>query len=165
MQQPGQLHPEPLPLRQATADPYLCRKYSNTQKQVWLSLCGVFWCTQGFVWAFWDSLAGMGFDSKCDCTPPTILLGLLLCPWTWGISFWWYPTFSFDGFSAMSFKFGVLTGDECTSSTPPSCRFIKPVNPKGNQSWIYIGRTDAEAPILWPLDAKNWLLGKDPDTG
>ena len=44
---------------------------------------------------------------------------------------------------------------------------IKPVNPEGNQSWIFIGRTDAEAetPILWPPDAKNWLLGKDPDAG
>ena len=42
---------------------------------------------------------------------------------------------------------------------------IKPVNPKINQSWIFIGRTDAEAPILWPPDAKNWLIGKDPDAG
>ena len=46
------------------------------------------------------------------------------------------------------------------------CKEIKPVNPKGNQSWIFIGRTDveAEAPILWPPDAKNWLIGKDSDT-
>ena len=42
---------------------------------------------------------------------------------------------------------------------------IKPVNPKGNQSWLFIGRTEAEAPILWPPDVKNWLTGKDPDTG
>ena len=44
---------------------------------------------------------------------------------------------------------------------------IKPVNPKGNQSWIFIGRTDAEAeaPILWPPDGKNWLICKDPDAG
>ena len=44
---------------------------------------------------------------------------------------------------------------------------IKPVNPKVNQSWIFIGRTDADAraPILWPFDAKNWLIGKDPDAG
>ena len=42
---------------------------------------------------------------------------------------------------------------------------IKPVNPKGNQSWIFIGRTDAEASILWPLDVKNWLIGKDSDAG
>ena len=44
---------------------------------------------------------------------------------------------------------------------------IQPVNPKGNQSWIFIGRTDAEAetPVLWPSDEKNWLIGKDPDAG
>ena len=44
---------------------------------------------------------------------------------------------------------------------------IEPVNPKGNQSWIFIGRTDAEAetPILWPPAVKNWLIGKDPDAG
>ena len=46
-------------------------------------------------------------------------------------------------------------------------RSIQPVHPKGNQSWIFIGRTDAEAetPILWPPDVKNRLIGKDPDTG
>ena len=44
-------------------------------------------------------------------------------------------------------------------------REIKPVNPKGNQSWIFIGRTDAEATILWPPDMKSWLTGKDPDVG
>ena len=42
---------------------------------------------------------------------------------------------------------------------------IQPVHPKGDQSWMFIGRTDAEAPILWPPDAKNWLTGKDPDAG
>ena len=44
---------------------------------------------------------------------------------------------------------------------------IKAVYPKGNQSWIFIGRTvvEAEAPIFWPPDAKNWLIGKDPDAG
>ena len=47
------------------------------------------------------------------------------------------------------------------------CKEIKPVNPKGNQSWIFIGRIDveAEAPILWPPDVKSWLIGKDPDAG
>ena len=42
---------------------------------------------------------------------------------------------------------------------------IKPVNPKGNQHWIFTGRTDAEVLILWPSDAKNWLTGKDSDVG
>ena len=54
---------------------------------------------------------------------------------------------------------------EKTLESPLDCKEIKPVNPKGNQSWIFIGRTDAEAPILWPLDEKSWLIGKDPDAG
>ena len=47
------------------------------------------------------------------------------------------------------------------------CKEIKPVHPKGNQFWIFIGKTDAEteAPVLWAPDAKSWLIGKDPDAG
>ena len=47
------------------------------------------------------------------------------------------------------------------------CKEIKPAHPKGNQFWVFIGRTDAEAeiPILWPPDVKNWLIGKDSDAG
>ena len=54
-----------------------------------------------------------------------------------------------------------------TLKSPLDCKEIKPVNPKGNQSWIFIGRTDAEAetPILWPSDVKSWLIGKAPDAG
>ena len=56
---------------------------------------------------------------------------------------------------------------EKTLESPLDCKEIKLVHPKGNQSWIFIGRTDAEAetPILWSPDEKNWLLGKDPDAG
>ena len=56
---------------------------------------------------------------------------------------------------------------EKTLESPLNCVEIQPVHPKGNQSWIFIGRTNAEAetPILWPPDAKNWLIGKDPDLG
>ena len=56
---------------------------------------------------------------------------------------------------------------EKTLESPLDCKSIKPVNPKGNHSWIFIERTDAEAevPILWPPGEKNWLIGKDPDAG
>ena len=56
---------------------------------------------------------------------------------------------------------------EKTLESPLDCKEIQPVHPKGNQFWIFIGRTDAEAepPILWPPDAKNWLIGKDSDAG
>ena len=56
---------------------------------------------------------------------------------------------------------------EKTLESPLDTKEIKPGNPKGNESWIFIGRTDAEAeaPILWPSDEKSWLTGKDPDSG
>ena len=56
---------------------------------------------------------------------------------------------------------------EKTLENPLDCKEIKPINPKVNQSWIFIGRTDVEAetPILWQPDSKNWLIGKDPDAG
>ena len=56
---------------------------------------------------------------------------------------------------------------EKTLESPLDCKEIQPVHPKGNQSWIFIGRTDVEADtlILWSLDAKSWLIWKDPDAG
>ena len=56
---------------------------------------------------------------------------------------------------------------EKTLEIPLDCKDIQPVDPKGNQSWIFIGRTytDVETPILWPPDAKNWLIWKDSDAG
>ena len=53
-----------------------------------------------------------------------------------------------------------LGGNKCKGLLPPRL-----INPKGNQSWIFTGRTDAEAPIFWLLDGKNRLTGKDPDAG
>ena len=77
---PGLLHPE----LQSTADPYLHRRHSNTVLpqspwNLWVLVC------TRFVWALWAALASIGFDSKCDFAPPTILLWFL-CPWTWDIS-------------------------------------------------------------------------------
>ena len=56
---------------------------------------------------------------------------------------------------------------EKTPESPLDCKEIQPVHPKGNQSWVFIGRTDVEAetPILWPLDVKSWLIWKDPHAG
>ena len=56
---------------------------------------------------------------------------------------------------------------EKTLEIPLDCKEIQPVHPKGNQSWIFTGRTDVKAktPILWPPDVKNWLIWKDPDAG
>ena len=56
---------------------------------------------------------------------------------------------------------------EKTLESPLDWKEIKPVSPKGNKPWMFFGRTDAEAkaPIIWPTDSKNWLIGKDPDAG
>ena len=56
---------------------------------------------------------------------------------------------------------------EKTLESPLDCKEIQPVHPKGDQSWVFNGRTDAKAetPVLWPPHAKSWLTGKDPDAG
>ena len=60
-----------------------------------------------------------------------------------------------------------IVGLENTLESPLDCEEIQPVHPKGDQSWIFIGRTDdePESPILWSPDVKNWLIGKDADAG
>ena len=70
-----------------------------------------------------------------------------------------------EGWAPKNWCFSTVVLEK-TLESPLDCK-IKPVNPKGNQSWIFIGRTDAEAEttILWPPDVKNWLLRKDPAAG
>ena len=71
-----------------------------------------------------------------------------------------------ESWAQKNWCFGTVVLEK-TLQSPLNCKEIKPVNPKGNQPWIFIGRTNAEAetPILWPPDVKNWLTGKDPDAG
>ena len=80
------------------------------------------------------------------------------------------PSSQSYGFSSiMDVKIGCFQTVvlEKTLESPLDCKEIQPVNPKGDQSWMFTGRTDAEAeaPILWPPDVKNWLTEKDPDAG
>ena len=88
---------------------------------------------------------GYGFSSGHVC------MWELDCEESWASKYWCFWTV-------------VL---EKTLESPLDCKEIQPVHPKGDQSWVFIGRTDAEAetPILWTPDAKNWLIGKDPDAG
>ena len=71
-----------------------------------------------------------------------------------------------EGWAPKNRCFGTTVLEKRLES-PLKCKEIQPVHPKGNQPWIFIGRTgaEAEAPILWPPDAKSWLTGKDPDVG
>ena len=74
---------------------------------------------------------------------------------------------TYAGFFSFFFKNWCLQTVvlEKTLKSPLDSKEIKPVNPKGNQPWIFTGRTDAEAPRIWLPDAKRWLIGKDPDAG
>ena len=81
-------------------------------------------------------------------------------------TFWWHVV------SAMKYKrYRLMLPDSWESwetlENPLNCKVIHPVHPKGDQSWVFTGRTDAEAetPILWPPDVKSWLIWKDPDAG
>ena len=69
-----------------------------------------------------------------------------------------------DGWLPKNWCFRIVVLEKILESSL-DCKEIKLVNPKGNQPWIFTGRTDAEAPILWPLDGKSQLIGKDPDAG
>ena len=69
-----------------------------------------------------------------------------------------------EGYALKNWCFRIVVLEK-TLKRPLDCKEIKPVNPKGNQTWIYIGRTDAEASIIWPPDAKNWLIRKYSDAG
>ena len=79
--------------------------------------------------------------------------------WIWGLD-------HKDGWKPKNWYFCDVVLEK-TLESPFDCKEIKPISPKGNQSWIFIRRTDAEdeAPILWPPDVKSWLTGKDPNAG
>ena len=94
---------------------------------------------------FWTRVSGYGFSSSLV--------------WMWELDYKesWMP----ENWCSWN------SGMEKTLESPLECKEIKPVNPKGNQSWIFIWRTDAEAKtaILWPPDVTNWLIWTDPDAG
>ena len=81
------------------------------------------------------------------------------CVWMWELDYK-------ESWAPKNWCFWTVVLEKILES-PLDCKEIQPVYPKGNQSWIFIGRTDAESetPILGPPDVKNWLVGKDPDAG
>ena len=74
---------------------------------------------------------------------------------------WMWELYHKESWAPMNWCFWTVVLEK-TLENPLNCKETKPVNPKGNQSWIFIG---AEAPIFWPSDETNWLIGKDPDAG
>ena len=69
-----------------------------------------------------------------------------------------------EGWALKNWRFWTLVLEK-TLVSPLDCKEIMLINPKGSQPWLFTGRIDAEAPILWPSDAKSWLIRKDPDAG
>ena len=77
---------------------------------------------------------------------------------------WMWELDSKENWEPKNWRFWTVVLEK-TLESPLDCKEIQPVHPKGDQSWVFIGRTDAETPILWPPDAKSWLIGTDPDAG
>ena len=82
------------------------------------------------------------------------------------VVYWMWDLDHKEGWAPKNWCFRTVVLEK-TLESPLDTKDIKPVNPRGNHLWLFIGRTDAEAevPILWPPDAKSWLIGKDPDAG
>ena len=142
------------------------------------------WCTQGFVCILWASLVGLRFYFKCDCAPPAVFLGLLLIamsvlfhsvvsditlryfanrgPYSQSYGFssshaWMQQLDRKGGWAPKNWCFWTLVLEK-TLESPLACKEIKQVNPIGNQPWIFIGRTDAEAeaPTTWCKELTHW---------
>ena len=77
---------------------------------------------------------------------------------------WMWEVDHKEGWAPKNWCFLIVVLEK-TLESPLNCKVIKPVNPRGNQPWIFIGRTDAEASVLWLPDAKSQLIGNDPDAG
>ena len=90
------------------------------------------------VWTLRASLLGMGFGSKCDFTPPTILLRLILCLWTWGIFFWWGPTFSCWWLFRSKLQFCSSHRGGCVPVLLP-CHLVSSINGFGNMIQVMWG--------------------------
>ena len=100
-------------------------------------------------------ICSAGSVNRLPGTASVCCVWLFLCS---GAGFPWRSGVSWGG--------GCIDIGHCSEGSL-DCKEIQPVHPKGDQPWIFTGRTDAEAeaPILWPPDAKNWLIGTDPDAG
>ena len=94
----------------------------------------------------------------------TLVLLFIMCPRFFSSHVWVWELDPKEGWASKNWCFWIVVVEK-TLESPLDSKEIKPVNPKGNQLWIFTGRTEAEAPILWLPDAKSWLIGKDPDAG
>ena len=97
-----------------------------------------------------------------DITLPTKVYRVKL--WSFQSHVWMWELDCKEGWAPKNWCFQIVVLEK-TVESPLDSKKIKPVNPKGNQLWIFIGKTDAAAPIVWPPDEKSQIIGKDPDPG
>ena len=107
----------------------------------------------------------------CKLSPCLFVL-LCLCTYVWPKSNWWVwvPYNSIYIYPLLYVMGSQRVGHDWATEldwTDMYCKEIQPVHPKGDQSWVFVGRTvaETETPIFWPPDVKSWLIGKDPDAG
>ena len=94
----------------------------------------------------------------------TLVLLFIMCPRFFSSHVWVWELDPKEGWASKNWCFWIVVVEK-TLESPLDSKEIKPVNPKGNQLWIFTGRTDAEAPVLKPPDVKSQLTGKDPAAG
>ena len=114
-----------------------------------LQLCSTLLCI--LFWSSWECK----YSEVCKNAPS--YLNKCLPWWVWELDY-------NESWAPKNWCFWTVVLEKALQS-PLDCKEIQPVHPKGNQSWVFIGRTDieVETPILWPPDAKSWLIWKDPD--
>ena len=126
----------------------------------------------GKPWKQWETLLSWAWNIKkqrhyfADKGPSSQSYGYSSSHvWMWELDHKKADHWRINAFELWCWRRLLVSWSQLESSL--DCKEIKPVNPKGNQSWIFIGRTDAEAetPIPWPPDANNWLIWKDTDAG
>ena len=108
------------------------------------------------------SLLCFSLSPSLYALPRRTVMGKLTCKKTVTMHVWMWALHNKQGWALKNWWFRTA---EKTLENPLDCKEIKPVNPKGDQPWIFIRRTGAKAPILWLLDSKSWLIGKDTDAG
>ena len=114
---------------------------------------------------FWIQMSTFCKNISCIGLRPVLMT--LLCSQNYGFSrshVWMWELGYKESWAPKNWCFWTVVLKK-TLENPLDCKEIQPVHPKGNQSWIFSGGTDAEAPILWSPDANSWLIGKDPDAG